>query len=88
MANIAPLIFGEKRRPMSRNVHLTVATTDYDHVRDPRLGDIRAEGIDLTWRTMDIHDIFTRFTLNRDRQVSELSFARFISDATHAASPA
>ena len=69
---------------MSRNVHLTVATTDYDHVRDLRLGDVRAEGIDLTWLTMDIHEIFTRFTLNRDWQVSELSFAKFISDATRA----
>ncbi len=67
---------------MTRNVHLTVATTDYDHVRDLRLGDVRAEGIDLTWLTMDIHEIFTRFTLNRDWQVSELSFAKFISDAT------
>ncbi|HTI87597.1 MAG TPA: ABC transporter substrate-binding protein [Alphaproteobacteria bacterium] len=67
---------------MSRNVHLTVATTDYDHVRDLRLGDVRAEGIDLTWLTMDIHEIFSRFTLNREWQVSELSFAKFIAQAT------
>ena len=67
---------------MSRNVHLTVATTDYDHVRDFRLGDVRAEGIDTTWLTMDIHEIFSRFTLNREWQVSELSFAKFIAQAT------
>jgi 4,5-dihydroxyphthalate decarboxylase len=67
---------------MSRNVHLTIATTDYDHVRDFRLGDVRAEGIDTTWLTMDIHEIFSRFTLNRDWQVSELSFAKFIAQAT------
>lgn len=67
---------------MSRNVHLTVATTDYDHVRDFRLGDVRAEGIDTTWLTMDIHEIFSRFTMNREWQVSELSFAKFIAQAT------
>lgn len=67
---------------MSRNVHLTVATTDYDHMRDFRLGDVRAEGIDTTWLTMDIHEIFSRFTLNREWQVSELSFAKFIAQAT------
>ena len=67
---------------MSRNVHLTIATTDYDHVRDFRLGDVRAEGIDTTWLTMDIHEIFSRFTMNREWQVSELSFAKFIAQAT------
>lgn len=67
---------------MSRNVHLTVATTDYDHCRDFRLGDVRAEGIDVTWLTMDIHEIFSRFTKNREWQVSELSFAKFIAEAT------
>lgn len=67
---------------MSRNVHLTIATTDYDHMRDFRLGDVRAEGIDTTWLTMDIHEIFSRFTLNREWQVSELSFAKFIAQAT------
>lgn len=67
---------------MSRNIHLTIATTDYDHMRDFRLGDVRAEGIDTTWLTMDIHEIFSRFTLNREWQVSELSFAKFIAQAT------
>ena len=67
---------------MSRNVHLTIAATDYDHLRDFRLGEVRAEGIDTTWLTMDIHEIFSRFTLNREWQVSELSFAKFIAQAT------
>jgi 4,5-dihydroxyphthalate decarboxylase len=31
---------------------------------------------------MDIHEIFSRFTLNREWQVSELSFAKFIAQAT------
>jgi 4,5-dihydroxyphthalate decarboxylase len=33
---------------MSR-VKLTIATTDYDHFRDFRLGLVNAEGIDHTW---------------------------------------
>jgi len=69
---------------VSRNIPVTIATTDYDHCRDFRLGDVRAEGIDVTWLTMDIHEIFSRFTANREWQVSELSFAKFIAEATAA----
>ena len=67
---------------MSSRVSLTVATTDYDHVRDFRLGEVKAEGIDVTWLNMDIHEIFSRFTFNREWEVSELSFAKFIAQAT------
>src|SRR5262249_43183281 len=60
---------GERRRPkgypMSR-VKLTIATTDYDHFRDFRLGLVQAEGIDATWLTLGHHEIFARFTLNRE----------------------
>jgi 4,5-dihydroxyphthalate decarboxylase len=67
---------------MSSRVSLTVATTDYDHVRDFRLGDVKAPGIDVTWLNMDFHEIFARFTFNREWDVSELSFAKFIAQAT------
>jgi hypothetical protein len=33
---------------MSR-LKLSVATTDYDHFRDFRLGTVQAEGIETTW---------------------------------------
>jgi len=45
---------------------LTIATTDYDHFRDFRTGVVRAEGIDHTWLTLGHHEIFSRFTFNRD----------------------
>jgi 4,5-dihydroxyphthalate decarboxylase len=61
---------------MSR-VKLTIATTDYDHFRDFRLGLVQAEGIDVTWLTLGHHEIFARFTFNREWDVSELSFAKF-----------
>ena len=59
---------------MSR-VKLTIATTDYDHFRDFRLGITNAEGIDHTWLTLGHHEVFARFTFNREWDVSELSFA-------------
>ena len=66
------------------SVKLTIATTDYDHFRDFRLGLVRAEGIDVTWLTLGHHEIFSRFTFNREWEVSELSFAKFIAQVTRA----
>ncbi len=63
-------------------VNLTIATTDYDHFRDFRLGLVRAEGIDATWLTLGHHEIFSRFTFNREWHVSELSFAKFSAQVT------
>ena len=63
-------------------VKLTIATTDYDHFRDFRLGLIKAEGIDHTWLTLGHHEVFARFTFNREWEVSELSFAKFCAQVT------
>ena len=65
-----------------RKLSLTVATDDYDHFRDFRLGLVKAEGIETTWLTMDIHEVFARFAANREWDVSELSFAKFVAQAT------
>ena len=63
---------------------LTIATTDYDHFRDFRLGLVRAEGIEANWLTLGHHEIFSRFTFNREWDVSELSFAKFAAQVTRA----
>jgi 4,5-dihydroxyphthalate decarboxylase len=63
---------------------LTIATTDYDHFRDFRLGTVQAEGIDHTWLMLGHHEIFARFTFNREWEVSELSFAKAIAQLTRA----
>ncbi|MFZ0095636.1 MAG: ABC transporter substrate-binding protein [Pseudolabrys sp.] len=63
-------------------VALTIATTDYDHFRDFRLGLVRAEGIEANWLTLGHHEIFSRFTFNREWDVSELSFAKFAAQVT------
>ena len=38
-------------------VKLTIATTDYDHFRDFRLGMVHAEGINHTWLIPGLHEI-------------------------------
>jgi len=63
-------------------VKLTIATTDYDHFRDFRLGLVQAEGIEPIWLTLGHHEIFARFTFNREWDVSELSFAKFMAQVT------
>ncbi|MEW2502767.1 MULTISPECIES: hypothetical protein [unclassified Amycolatopsis] len=64
------------------DVHLSIATTDYDHFRDFRTGAVRAQGIDHTWSTLSHHEIFARFTANREWDVAELSFAKFSAQIT------
>ncbi len=64
------------------SVTLTIATSDYDHFRDFRLGLVRAEGIEANWLTLGHHEIFSRFTFNREWEVSELSFAKFAAQVT------
>jgi 4,5-dihydroxyphthalate decarboxylase len=65
-------------------VKLTIATTDDDHFRDFRTGVVQAEGIEHTWLTLGHHEIFSRFTFNREWDVSELSFAKFCAQVTRA----
>lgn len=66
----------------SAKLKLTIATTDYDHFRDFRLGLVNAEGIDHNWLTLGHHEVFARFTFNREWEVSELSFAKFCAQVT------
>jgi len=61
---------------------LSIATTDYDHFRDLRMGFVKAEGIDLNWLNLSHHECFARFTANREFDLSELSFAKFATQVT------
>ncbi len=65
-----------------KKLHLSIATEDYDHFRDFRDGTVRAEGIEHTWLMPELHEIFARFTANREWDVSELSFAKFSTQVT------
>lgn len=66
---------------MSR-IRLSIATTDYDHFRDFRTGAVEAEGIEAIWSTLSHHEIFARFTFDREWDVAELSFAKFAGQVT------
>jgi 4,5-dihydroxyphthalate decarboxylase len=61
---------------------LSIATTDYDHFRDFRLGTVNAEGIDHNWSMLSHHEIFARFTFNREWDVAELSCAKFMAQVS------
>src|SRR5690242_21917967 len=65
-----------------KKLHLSIATEDYDHFRDFRTGAVEAEGIEHTWLMPELHEIFARFTFNREFDLSELSFAKFSTQVT------
>lgn len=68
-------------------VNLTLAIADYDHVRDLVSGTVRIDGIALTAFTLDVEEIFFRFIKNREWDVSEMSFGKFIGFAGLGNSP-
>jgi 4,5-dihydroxyphthalate decarboxylase len=58
---------------------LTAALPDYDHVRDLALGRVQAEGIALNWLTLPVEEIFYRFIVYKEWEVSEISLAKYVS---------
>jgi 4,5-dihydroxyphthalate decarboxylase len=65
------------------NIPLSLAVGDYDQVRDLLDGTVRADGIDLTALRLSPEEIFYRFTRHREWDVSEMSFGKYISLASH-----
>jgi len=68
-------------------LHLTLAATDYDHVRDLMNGVVRPEGAVLTAFVLPVEEVFYRFIKNREWDVSEMSFGKFIGFASQGNSP-
>jgi len=60
-------------------VPLTLAISRYDHVEDLTAGRIVPEGIKLTCLSLPVEEIFFRFLKHREWDVSELSFAKYVS---------
>jgi 4,5-dihydroxyphthalate decarboxylase len=58
-------------------VSLTVAFSDYDHVRDLAEGRIRTPGLTLRFLDMSITDVFGRFTTHREWDVSEMGLGKY-----------
>jgi 4,5-dihydroxyphthalate decarboxylase len=59
------------------NIRLTMALSDYDHVRDLVSGRVDVEGVDLTCLTLPVEEIFFRFVRHREWHVSELSLGKY-----------
>lgn len=62
-----------------KRVHLTIAISDYDHVRDFTRGRVEAQGIEITHIDLPVEEIFSRFTRFREWDVSEMSMARYVA---------
>jgi 4,5-dihydroxyphthalate decarboxylase len=59
------------------NVRLTMALSDYDHVRDLVSGQVSVDGVDLTCLTLPVEEIFFRFVRHREWHISELSLGKY-----------
>ncbi|MDA8270430.1 MAG: 4,5-dihydroxyphthalate decarboxylase [Actinomycetota bacterium] len=65
---------------MGKNaVKITIAISDYDHVRDLTNGVVPVEGIELQALDLQVEEIFYRFLKFREFDVCELSFAKYVS---------
>ena len=67
---------------MSR-LKLTLAISEYDHVRDLTCGAVKADGIELDIHVLPIAELFQRFTHKREWQVSEMSLAMYAHLVSH-----
>jgi 4,5-dihydroxyphthalate decarboxylase len=60
-------------------IPLSLALSEYEHVRDVLDGTARVEGAALTVLRLPVEEIFYRFTFHREWDVSEMSFAKVIA---------
>jgi 4,5-dihydroxyphthalate decarboxylase len=58
-------------------LRLTLATSDYDHVRELASGEVRVDGVELVCLTLPVEEIFFRFARHREWQVSEFSLGKY-----------
>ena len=91
-ANLTPASSADREPELiesggTARLHLTLAATDYDHVRDLVNGVIRPEGITLTAFVLPVEEVFYRFIKNREWDISEMSFGKYIGFASQGNSP-
>lgn len=58
---------------------LTLASSDYEHIRDFTYGPVEAEGIDLNYLNLSIEETFHRFINFSEFDVSEISSGKYTS---------
>tara|TARA_B100000676_G_C18041217_1_gene825095 strand:- start:918 stop:1907 length:990 start_codon:yes stop_codon:yes gene_type:complete len=59
------------------DIRLSMAISDYEHTRDLVSGVVKPMGIELTSLVYEVEEIFYRFTMNREWDVSELSMGKY-----------
>lgn len=64
---------------MKERLKLTLACTDSDHTRDFTQGSVDADGIDITYFSLSISELFHRFINHREWDVSEMSFGKYVA---------
>ncbi|MCK9508408.1 MAG: 4,5-dihydroxyphthalate decarboxylase [Pigmentiphaga sp.] len=64
-------------------LELTMAIGPYDHVRGVTDGSIRVEGVSLRTLDLPIEEIFHRFTLHREWDITEMSMGKYASLVGH-----
>lgn len=64
---------------MSDDVAVTIAISDYDHVRDLRDGRVETPGLDLRFFDMPIPQLFGRFTTYREWDISEFGLGKYVA---------
>ena len=60
-------------------LQLTLASSDYDHVRDFTEGDVEAEGIEINFIRLPVEEMFFRFLEYGEFDVSEVSSSLYTS---------
>ncbi|WP_206916124.1 PhnD/SsuA/transferrin family substrate-binding protein [Alicyclobacillus suci] len=60
------------------NIHLTMACWDYDQTRALRTGKVRPDGIDLTYLSLPVEEIFFRMLQNDEFEVAEMSLSSYV----------
>jgi 4,5-dihydroxyphthalate decarboxylase len=64
---------------LSKDIDLTIAISDYDHVRDLRYGRVETPGLDLRFLDMPIPQLFGRFTTYREWDISEFGMGKYVA---------
>ncbi len=60
-----------------RNIRLTLAINDSDHVRDVLSGVVSVDGVDLTPLILEAEEIFFRFSRGHEWEITELSLGKY-----------
>ena len=70
---------------MSSRVPLTLACWDYDRTRALATGEIRPEGVDLTYLNLPVEETFFRMARGREFDVAEMSLSSYVVSLFHGA---